>query len=828
MFGRRHALTRILVLLLPAAVFAAVMVYQMNLQERKGVENTLGKTATAAIAALDRQFDSETAVLNALASSTALDDGNLSNFIEHARRVVSNHGGWFSIVVTNEGRLLASTVNGVLEPPRPLMDPRNAIAVFRTARPAVSGVYPANERVSEPSYVISVPAIRSGAVKYTVSAVVRAWTLRQVLDQLPVPEGGRTGFLDRDGKIIARSNSTDPSDSLIGNPPSQSVLDGARRDGDALFQATLVDGDPVYMIGKRHELSGWTALTAAPVVVLDAPRRWMLSLATGGAVAALLATIGVGMTMARSTTRLMEAERRVADLEIEAEKHKSTQQFRTLADSIPQLAWMARPDGHIFWYNKRWHDYTGTTLDEMEGWGWKKVHHPDHVDRVVQRLQRSWDTGEPWEDTFPLRSKDGLYRWFLSRALPIRDAGGQIVLWFGTNTDITEQRETEAALLAAKEEAERANLSKSKFLAAASHDIRQPVQSLFFMISALETRVKPGAEKTLAHANEALVALKSLLDSLLDISQLDAGAIKTQIQDFPLSTLLDQIEAEYRPVAEEKGLEWHVVGCQATVRSDPTLLARMLRNLCQNALRYTESGSIVVRCRPLRDTLKIEVEDTGIGVPADKQIEIFEEFKQLHNEHRDRKQGLGLGLAIVERLGKLLGHPVEVRSAPGEGSTFSITLPMTVAPVIRRVEAEVIPIAHGVGQLVVVIDDEELVRLGVKTLIESWGYDVFDAASGPQALAALQGSRWVPHLIVSDYRLPDGKSGVDVIRGIRAFFNTPIPAILLTGETTREATDAAMAEDISVIHKPVSPSQLHAALRVKVLGTNSVTMKSKL
>ncbi|PWC34793.1 hypothetical protein TSO352_29160 [Azospirillum sp. TSO35-2] len=395
-------------------------------------------------------------------------------------------------------------------------------------------------------------------------------------------------------------------------------------------------------------------------------------------------------------------------------------------------------------------------------------------------------------------------------------------MWFGTNTDVTGQRETEAALLAAKNEAERANHSKSKFLAAASHDIRQPVQSLFFMLSALEGRVKPGAERTLSHANEALGALKSLLDSLLDISQLDAGTVKFEVSEFPMSTVLDQIEAEYKPMAEAKGLEWHVIGCTATVRSDPNLLARMLRNLCQNALKFTETGSVLVRCRPLGTALQIEVEDTGIGIPADKQEAIFEEFQQLANEHRDRKQGLGLGLAIVQRLSDLLDHPVEVRSVPGRGSAFIVTLPMTVAPVARRAEAEVIPIARGEGRFVVVVDDEELVRLGVKTLIESWGYDVSDFISGPQALAALPGSQRVPHIIVSDYRLPDGKSGVEVIRGIRALFGTPIPAILLTGETTRECTDAAAADDISVLHKPISPSQLHAMFSVKVAKTKDI------
>lgn len=814
MFILRNALAHILTLLLPAIVFVAAILYYLNAQEQKNVELTLSKTATSTIAALDRELQGEISVLVTLAAASALDDGNLSNFLDLARRVVPHHEGWLSVVISDERRLLASTLSGVLDPPRPLIEPENATNAFRSACPCVSGVYPANERTGEPYYVISVPVVRDGAVKYTASAVVRSWNLHQLLSQLPVPDGGRIGFLDRDGEILARSNSIDRNDRLIGKLPSQSVLDGAR--GKALFQAIPIDGDPVYIVPKQHEFSGWTALISAPVAVLDAPRQWMLALAGGGAGAALLLTIMVGMAMARSTARLMEAQRRVADLEIEAEKRKGEKQFRTLADSIPQLAWMAEPDGRIFWFNKRWYDYTGKTLEDMQGGGCHAVLHPDHVDRVLEEMRGNWRAGTAWEGNHLLRSADGEWRWFLTRAEPIRNETGQLVRWFGTNTDITEQRRAEATLQAAKEEAERTNLTKSKFLAAASHDIRQPVQSLFFMLSALEGRVAPEAERTLAHANEALVALKSLLDGLLDISQLDAGTFKLSIQEFPLSTLLDQIDAEYRPLAEAKGLHWRVINTTAMVRSDPALLGRMLRNLCQNALKFTEAGGVLMRCRPLGAVMHIEVEDTGIGIAADKQDSIFEEFYQLANEHRDRKLGLGLGLAIVLRLSKLLGHPVIVRSAPGRGSTFDVAVPMTAAPVARRREAETIPMVHGNGEFVVVIDDEDLVRLGVRTLIESWGYDVFDAASGPQAREGLRASPTAPQLIVSDYRLPEGKNGIEAIRDIRTLFGTAIPAILLTGETTRECIEAALVEDISVLHKPVSPSQLHAALSVKL------------
>ena len=415
---------------------------------------------------------------------------------------------------------------------------------------------------------------------------------------------------------------------------------------------------------------------------------------------------------------------------------------------------------------------------------------------------------------FPLRCPDGRALYHNVLVSRFEDQTGLFCLI--QVQDTTARRTAETVLRHSKEEAEKANRAKSKFLAAASHDLRQPVQSLFFLLSALESSVKPGATKTLVHATQSLMALKFLLDSLLDISQLDAGVIEPAFQEFPVSALFDQLDAEYKPIAEAKGLGWHVTASNATVRSDSALLGRMLRNLCQNAIRYTETGSVLLTWRSDGDTLRIKVQDTGIGISADTQETIFEEFHQVGNLHRDRTQGLGLGLAIVRRLSILLEHPVKVRSTLGEGSTFSITVPMTRAPTSRRDEALIVPIALGDGGLVIVIDDDEMVRLGITALLESWGYNILDTASGPQALVALQGRRRAPDLIVSDYRLSKEKNGIDAIRAIRSLFGEKIPAILLTGETTRECSAEAAVKDITVVHKPISPSQLNAAVQAKV------------
>ena len=211
---------------------------------------------------------------------------------------------------------------------------------------------------------------------------------------------------------------------------------------------------------------------------------------------------------------------------------ESEERFHTLADNISQLAWMADAQGWIYWYNQRWFDYTGTTLEEMQGWGWKQVHHPDHVERVVQRIQQSWDSGEAWEDTFPLRGKDGEYRWFLSRALPICDATGKIVRWFGTNTDVTDQRATEEALDMAREAAETANRAKDRFLAVLSHELRTPLAPVLMTVAAMDMNpdLAPAIRNDVAMIRRNVELEARLIDDLLDLSRVTAGKLRLNLE----------------------------------------------------------------------------------------------------------------------------------------------------------------------------------------------------------------------------------------------------------------------------------------------------------
>ncbi|MFP5513052.1 MAG: PAS domain-containing protein [Alphaproteobacteria bacterium] len=381
--------------------------------------------------------------------------------------------------------------------------------------------------------------------------------------------------------------------------------------------------------------------------------------------------------------------------------------------------------------------------------------------------------------------------------------------------DITARRQAQQALMQAKESAEAADHAKGKFLAAASHDLRQPLQALLLYVDVLKPHVQGSqGANALMHLGRGLDALKELLDSLLDMSRLDAGVVQPNIENVPMVPLFDHIAASYRPVAAAKGLELHVLSCNAAARTDRTLLTRMVRNLVENALRYTESGRIDIECRQAGGRLLIEVRDTGIGIPADHLERIWEEFHQVGNPERDRNRGLGLGLAIVRRLSQLLNHPVDVQSKPEQGTSFVIALPLgrTIERPLSPAEAA----TTGHGRFAVVVDDDAIVLLGLETIFREWGYQVLVAGSAEKAVEALRRSGRRPDLVVADYRLREGRFGTEAVVGIRGLFEQaggpPVPGLILTGETGPECERDAAAHGLGIIHKPVTPRQLSQAL----------------
>ena len=372
-----------------------------------------------------------------------------------------------------------------------------------------------------------------------------------------------------------------------------------------------------------------------------------------------------------------------------------------------------------------------------------------------------------------------------------------------------------------------ANLAKSRFLAAASHDLRQPMHALNLYLGGMAgLELPPPAKAALGNAAQCAVTMDGMFRALLDISRLDAGSVQPESRAFPIAPLLDRIRLEHEPDARAKGLRLRVAPSSAWVRSDPGFVDRILRNLTVNAVRHTERGRILIGCRRRGGALRVEVHDTGPGIAPEQQRLVFEEFYQIGNPERDRTRGMGLGLAIVERLAKLMQAEVRLDSAPGRGSTFSLELP--VAPHIDLQPAGAELRSAGArrsfaGSLVAVIDDEELILGATRTLLEQWECRVVTAVSGASAMEQLVTSTRAPDAIICDYRLRGGENGLAVIEALRAEFNEDIPALLITGDTGPERLREIQASGLSVLHKPVQDEVLRDAL-ARLLGVTGAAV----
>jgi two-component system, sensor histidine kinase len=367
-------------------------------------------------------------------------------------------------------------------------------------------------------------------------------------------------------------------------------------------------------------------------------------------------------------------------------------------------------------------------------------------------------------------------------------------------------------LLRQKELAEAANVAKSSFLASASHDLRQPVHALSMFVGALRDRpLDEPSGRLVRQIQNSVGALDSLFGAILDISRLDAGVIEPQPRAFAIQPLLERICRDEMPEVNRKGIALRLVPCSLTVQTDPVLLERVLRNLISNAVRYTDKGRVVVGCRR-GVRLSIEVWDSGRGIPADQQDLIFQEFYQIGNPERDRARGLGLGLAIVQRLTRILHIPMQMRSRVDRGSVFKLSVEMAAsAPPAIEPPAETSQAAQP-PLFILVVDDEVAIQEAMHTLLTGWGHKVITAGSCAEMLGHAAGFTSTPNLIISDYRLRGDEEGIATIERLRSEFNSDIPAILITGDTAPDRIRQATASDCFLLHKPVSNSRLRTAI----------------
>ncbi|WP_309007557.1 ATP-binding protein [Pelagicoccus sp. SDUM812005] len=503
-------------------------------------------------------------------------------------------------------------------------------------------------------------------------------------------------------------------------------------------------------------------------------------------------------------TRLQEAVQALRE---------SEERFRMLADNMSQLAWTCDELGSVNWYNQRWLEYTGCALEEMRGWGWKQLVHPEHVDRVVEGVMEVRDSETVWEDTFPLRGHGGGYRWFLSRAIPIRDEAGEIVSWFGTNTDVTELRETQQLL----KEADR---RKDEFLATLAHELRNPLAPIRTGLEIMKMAKGDGAlvEETRATMERQTKQLISLVDDLLDVSRITRGKLKLRKAKVKLSEVIESAVESTRPYIAESKHELRVELPVETVllEADPHRLAQVLSNLLNNSAKYTpEGGRITLSATRTADAVTISVEDNGLGIPPDMQEAIFEMFAQVDRPQEKGYTGLGIGLSLVKLLVEMHDGKIFVRSeGAGKGSVFSIRLPIIAEAAAPKAPA--IPAGQEVGpgrkRRVLVVDDNQAAAKMLGLVVKMFGNEVRLAGDGQEAIEVAAEFR--PNVVLMDLGMPK-MNGYEAARHIRQQpWGKEMMLVALTGwgqEEDRRKTKEAGFDHHLV--KPAEPAEVQRLLK---------------
>ena len=494
---------------------------------------------------------------------------------------------------------------------------------------------------------------------------------------------------------------------------------------------------------------------------------------------------------------------------------ESRRELREVIDAVPAMIGAKSRDSRYVFMNRYQAELYGVTPDTAVDRTAAELLGLDYGRRTSARDRKVFATGDPIapydEDWIDAR---GRKHNLLKTKVPIRDHNNVIKTLVTVALDITERKRAEEAQQQAKEEAERANLTKSRFLAAASHDLRQPLQTMRLLLTALRgTRDEGDRRDTVEEMAHALAIMDSVLNALLDNSMLDAGTIVPEIAEFRVDGLIHRIHGVYGPLSREKGVELRIVTSDLYVRSDTSLVERVVENFVSNAIRYTDEGKVLIGCRRRRDKLRIEVWDSGRGIPADQREAIFDEFYQVDNPERDHRQGLGLGLAIGKRIADILDHRIEVTSTLGKGSMFAVELPLAQSKrrLARSAVAANVDEDRHLSGLVLVIEDNPSVLNAMRRLLNLWGNHAVTAKTRREALALIEQAGVRPDLAIADYRLPDGQ-GAEVLRTLQRIVGGRLPGIIVSGDTSPTMYREAEAAGLSVLQKPVDPDELHAVM----------------
>jgi two-component system, sensor histidine kinase len=506
----------------------------------------------------------------------------------------------------------------------------------------------------------------------------------------------------------------------------------------------------------------------------------------------------------------------------------TTAQYMRLTDAEAAALLNAAPDAIVVVDTAGTIVLVNTQAETLLGYARGELHGRDveellpHRFRAAHVTRRALYEGDPQArpmgtglDLFALH-KDGTEIPVEISLSPLETGSGLLIS--SAIRDVTERRAAEAVLIETRKEADRANRAKSAFLAAASHDLRQPLQTLSLLNTVLARTSHPQskAAEVAAIQEEAIDSMSKLLNSLLDISKLEAGAVKPDVHDCSVRHILESIRMQFSAHAEAKGLVLYLDASDDVVRTDPTLLQQILQNFVANAIRYTQQGHVRLSCPDNGSAVRIEVLDTGLGIPPEERDLIFEDFYQVPAVDGMRREGLGLGLSIVRRLADLLNLTIDVRSTPGQGSCFAVDVPKGDRQATRPTangHPESAP-ADTAGAVILIVDDDEAVAQATALLLEVIGYKPVVAPSLREARALLGNEDLIPDLIVADFHLAEGESGIEVIRALRETASRAIPAVLVTGDTSRDVSEAlAGIDDCRLLSKPVDGADLTALIQ---------------
>jgi len=836
---RRHLVLLVLVALVPMLLWAGGLTIWSSLKEREAMEQGLSETARALTIAVDQEIRLSMAALNAAAQSRVLVEGDVEGFDEVARRLTAQRPEWRNLVLVDTGgNQVLNTLRPFGSPLPPFDEPGYEEAakatnkVFATGEPAVSNMF--YGRVSGGNVVLVAVPVRNnhGRLTHVLAATMRPERFAALLTAQRMPEGYFAAVHDANGVISTR---VPGHEAASGHTAPDWVREAFASHPRGFATGTAMDGTKSTVFFERSSVSELVVVFGASRSLFYANLRGSLMVTVGFGALVLIGTLLLALGMARRILGPVQAltaaaqpfiqdrephQRAFGITELDAlhqaldvltgELTKTQQRFLTFFSAAPVPLFVLDEEGRLIAVNQAWLRMLGYEEHEVLGrfpWAFHTEQSRTYTEGVVR--PEFLRTGDMDLISAEYVTKSGEVRDTLVSLRADRDADGRIVRTIGAMQDVTEQRRAEKALGRAVEEAERANDSKSRFLAAASHDLRQPLQALSLYLGVLKARLNGREEQVMDAVGQCIEALTGLLNDMLDVARLDAGVITPKVTEVPVSRLMERVAAAWHIQAEAKGLTLDLVESRQIVSTDPALMDRVLSNLVANAVRYTDKGRILVGCRHAgAGQVRIEVWDTGIGIPNDKLAEIFEEFRQLGNPERRRDRGTGLGLAIVQRITDLLDHRLAVRSVPGKGSVFSVTLPGVAACSLEEA-----PVAETgkEARRILVVDDEVHVRSALELVLGEMGHRVQGAETVEDAVQSTLRHR--PELVIADFRLAGGKTGIDVIRAVRSSCGDKVPAVVLTGDTDPATIRRIVGEGLHLLHKPIQLEALRAFLK---------------